>query len=430
MGIYNLVSFLGIFFLLACAWLLAPDKRKVNWRLLGWGLAIQLGFALFIFRVPLGARVFLFANDAVRKVLDSASAGTQFLFGRLALPPGATNADGETSLGFFLAFQGFPTIVFFSALVAILYHVRVLPLLIRGFSALFTRLMRVSGAESLCAASNIFVGVESALTIKPHLDDMTRSELCTVLTAGMATVASNVLAVYVFTLEAHFKNIAGHLISASFLSAPAALMMAKLVLPESEQPKTLGVAVNPHDERDGNVFEAIIKGANAGVRLIAGICALLLAVLGLVALVNLFLGALGGLFGAQEAWTLEGLLGWLFRPFTLMLGVPWGDVQVAARIIGERAVLTEVPAYKHLAAALANGQLSPRSAVITAYALCGFAHVASMSIFVGGVAALAPGRTRTLTQVGFRALLAATLACLMTAAVAGTFCGGGSVLFD
>jgi CNT family concentrative nucleoside transporter len=316
---------------------------------------------------------------------------------------------------------------------SLLYFVGVMPLLVRAFARVFTALMRVSGAESLCTASNIFVGIESALTIKPHLAAMTRSELCTVLTAGMATVASNVMAVYVFSLKAEFPAIAGHLISASILSAPAALVMSKLLLPETETPQTLGRSVAPYYEKDSTLYEAVIRGANDGVRLIVGIVALLIAVLGLVALLDLVLTGLGtrlnGLAGIHVDWSLRGLLGWVFYPFVLLTGVPPSDAVAVARIVGERAIVTEVVAYQDLAAAIQNGGLSdPRSIVITTYALCGFAHLASMAIFVGGISALVPGQTRTLARLGLRALVAATLACLMTAAVAGAFYSGESVL--
>lgn len=433
MTIHNLVSFAGIFVLLGLAWLCSSSRRIVNWRLLLWGVGLQMLFAVFVFLVPAGTQFFLFVNRAVVVFLESAAAGSHFVFGRLALPPGAVNEAGESSLGFILMFQAFPTIVFFSALMALLYHFNVMQFVIRGFASVFTRLMKISGAESLCAASNIFVGIESALTVKPHLAGMTRSELCTVLTAGLATVASNVLALYVFCLQSQFPNIAAHLVSASLLSAPAALVVSKLVLPETAQPRTLGKMVDVHYERSGSVFEAIIGGANAGMRLIFGIVALLLAVLGLVAVVDLVLGWAGGWIDAVTGWdlnwSLKGLLGYLFYPLTLILGVPLEDAVTIARIIGERTVATEVVGYQDLAAAMASGALKhPRSAVIATYALCGFAHVASMATFVGGVSALVPSRTKEVASVGCRALLAATLACLMTACVAGTFLTGSSLL--
>jgi len=426
MSIYNLISFAGIFLLMGVAWLLSTERRRMNPRVIFWGVLLQLAFGLFIFAVPAGMKMFLFVNDAVLKILDSASAGTQFVFGRLALPPGAVSSDGETSLGFILAFQALPSIVFFSALMSVLYFFGVMQAVIRGFAWVFTRLMRVSGAESLCTASNIFVGVESALVIRPQLKGMTSSELCTVLTAGMATIASNVMAFYVFCLKDVFPNIAGHLVSASILSAPASLVMSKIMFPELGRPETLGETVKPYYEKENSLFEAIINGANAGLKLVGGIVALLLAILGLVALVNLGVSWAGvnlnHLTGWEVDWSLKGLLGYLFYPFTLIMGVEPSDAVTISRIVGERTVMTEVVGYKDLAAALAKGILhSPRSALIATYALCGFAHVASLAIFVGGTSALVPERAKDIAGVGIRALAAATLACLMTACVAGTF---------
>ena len=432
---YNLVSGGGLVLCMGLAWLLSTNRRLINWHLILWGLTFQLLFALFVFLVPAGSRVFLVVNDLVVVVLDAASAGARFVFGRLALPPGSTNAVGEGSLGFLLAFQALPTIIFFSALMAVLYYLGIMQLIIRGFAFVFTSCMRLSGAESLSTASNIFVGIESALTIRPYLRDMTPSELCTVLTAGMATVASNVLAVYVFSLQQQFPTIAGHLISASFLSAPAALIMSKLIYPETDVPQTLGVHVQLDYERERSLFEAIIQGANAGVKLVVGIVALLIATLGLVAIIDLGLTAVGGqlnaLLGVQITWSLKGLLGYVFYPLTLMLGVPLADAAVVAQIIGGRLIVTEVIAYQELAQAIDQGVLQhPRSILITTYALCGFAHVASMAIFVGGVAALIPERTNTVAALGVRALVAATLACLMTACVAGLCVARGSILLS
>jgi len=426
---YNLVSFSGIFVLMFIAWSLSANRKTVNWRVVAWGLALQLAFALFIFVVPAGARFFLVVNDAVVSVLDSAGAGTKFVFGRLALPPGTQNEYGEDSLGFILAFQALPTVVFFASLMAILYYLRVMPLLIRTFSRLFTRLLRISGAESLCASSNIFVGVESAMTVRPYLEKMTRSELCTVLTVGMATIASNVMALYVFILRGQFPAIAGHLVSASILSAPAAVVMSKLMLPETEQPETLGMDVQPFVEEDSSVIEAAIRGANEGLKLVFGIVALLLAFLGIVALVDSLLKGTAGLFNVGTDLSLTGILGYVFYPFALIIGVPPSDVPEIARLLGERAVVTEVKAYQDLAVLMGRGGLAePRSAFLATYALCGFAHVASLAIFVGGISALVPARTGTISFLGLRALAAATLACLMTASVAGTFFKDGSIL--
>lgn len=420
--------------MLGLAWLISTNRRNVNYRVILWALVIQFVFAAFIFLVPAGAKVFLYLNDVVVKILGSASAGAEFLFGRLALPPGSENEYGEGSLGFFLAFQALPTIIFFSALVSILYYYNIMQRVIKGFSYAFTKLMRISGAESLSAASNIFVGIESTLTIKPYLNDMTRSELCTVLTAGMATVSSNILALYVFSLQNQFPTIAGHLISASILSAPAAVVMSKLLVPEDGSPKTLGENVDPYFEKEASLFESIINGAESGVKLIIGIVALLIAILGLVALLDLIVGGVGthinSFIGINIDWSLKGFMGYLFYPLTLIIGIPYSDAYTISKIIGERTIVTEVVSYNDLAYALENGLLKdPRSQVITAYALCGFAHIASMAIFVGGVAALAPSRKKDIAAMGFRALVAATLACLMTACIAGVFFTQQSILF-
>lgn len=434
MTIYNLISFLGIFVLLGIGWLLSENRRVVNVRVILCGIALQMTFGLVVFVFPPGVAVFLWLNDVAVRIMSSATAGAQFVFGRLALPPGMVNGAGEESLGFFLAFQGLPTIIFFSALMSLLYFSGIMPRLIRMFAYVFTRLMRISGAESLCAASNIFVGIESTLTVRPHLVNMTRSELTLVLTAGLATVASNVLAVYVFSLQNIFPTIAAHLISASFMSAPAAIVMAKLLVPETDTPETLGQHIHPFYEREPNVFVAIINGANAGVRLIVGIVALLIAVLGLVALLDLLMvgigGKINGLTGFGLDWSLKGLMGYLFYPLTLIIGVPFSDAGVISRLIGERVIVTELAAYQDLAVIMKNNLITnPRSVVICAYALCGFAHVASLAIFIGGISAIAPTTMGILSRIGIRALIAAILACLLTACVAGMFYTTGSTIF-
>jgi len=427
---YNLISFAGVFVLVFFAFLLSPGKRHINWRVIIWGLGLQflVGFVLFV--LPAGQRFFLVVNDLVVAILDCAGEGSRFLFGPLAAPSGEDN-----SLGFILAFQALPTIIFFSALVSALYYLRVLPWLIRFFATVFTRLMRVSGAESLCVSSNIFVGIESALTIRPHVARMTRSELLTILTAGMSTIASSVLAFYTFILRDQFPNIAGHLVSASLLSAPAALVMSKLLLPEIEHPETLGISISPYYKKEGSMIEAIISGANAGLKLVAGIAALLVAFLGLAALVNLGFGALGNLVntitGWSIAWTLEGAMSLAAYPLTIVVGVPPADAPEVARLIGERLILTEVPAYMDLAELIETQAFNnERSIVIATYALCGFAHIAALAIFVGGISAIAPEKSKTIASLSFRALLAATLACLLTSAVAGSFFNSGGIILN
>ncbi len=427
---YNLVSVAGIPLLIGLAWLLSSDRRVFNWRVVLWGVAIQMTVAVIVFVFPLGTRLIIAVNTVVVTVLDSASAGSRFLFGRLALPPGTTGEGGEQSLGFFLAFQALPAVVFFSSLMAALYHIGLMPLIVRAFARVFTKLMRISGAESLCASSNIFVGIESALTVKPYLAQMTPSELGTILAAGMGTIASSMLAVYVFMLRNHFPTIAGHLVTASILSAPAAVVMAKVLTPETGTPVTLGESIAPYREKHESIMEAIIAGAAAGMKLVAGIAALLLAFLGLVALVNLALEQASTAVGASDTWSVERILGIVFYPFTLLIGVPIADAGKVSAVIGERLIATEVKSYQELAGLMSQGALvHARSPVLAAYALCGFAHIASLAIFVGGISALVPERTKDLARMGPRALLAATLACLMTACVAGTFFTGRTVLF-
>ncbi|MDD3807448.1 MAG: nucleoside transporter C-terminal domain-containing protein [Candidatus Marinimicrobia bacterium] len=426
-------SFLGIFILLALAWLLSSNKKNINWRAVGWGLGFQLLFALFVFVIPIGTRFFMFINKVVIKVLEAAMAGSYFVFGRLALAPGTVSASGETSLGYFLAFQALPTIIFFAALVAILYYLGIMNRIIQGFSYIFTKLMRISGAESCSAASNIFVGIESALVIKPYLNKMTRSELNTILTCGMATIASSMLAVYTFILKAEFPMIAGHLVSASIMNAPAAIIISKLLLPEDGTPVTLGVNIRPYYEKDPNLFASIINGANSGVKLVVGIVSMLIAFLGLVELVNMIIGFIGtpinNALNINFDWSLEGILGYLFYPLTFILGIPLGDIGPLSEIIGQRLILTEVTSFQNLSLLIQSGAVSsPRSIVITTYALTGFAHVASIAIFVGGISALVPKRIKDLSQLGFKALLGATLANLLTASVAGLFYTGGSIL--
>ncbi len=433
MDIYNAISFIGIFILAGFAWLFSENRRVVNWRVVFWGIALQLLFALFIFAIPTGAKFFLFINRAVVTVLNSATVGTKFVFGRLALPPGATNEQGESSLGYFLAFQALPTIIFFASLVAALYYLRIMPFIIRGFAFVFSKLMRISGAEALSASSNIFVGVESALVVQPHLNDMTKSELTTILSAGMGTIASTVLALYVFFLQAQLPTIAGHLVSASLLSAPAAVVMAKLLVPETQKPATLGVKISPHYKRESNLIMAVINGANSGLRLLGGIVSLLIAFLGIMALIDVGLGWFGGqlnhLFKLNIDWSLKTLMGYVFYPFALLMGIPTSDAFQIAQILGERPIATEVVGYQNLSRLLADHALAhPRSAIIASYALCGFAHIASLAIFVGGIGALAPNRLKDLSRLGVKALVAATLACLMTGAVAGVFYSSGSIL--
>ena len=432
MSYLNLISLSGIAILVFLAWVFSSDRKNFNWRVVLWGIGLQLIFAVFIFVLPAGAKIFIFLNTFVVKIVGAAGEGAKFLFGPLALPPGVTE-NGVSSIGFILAFQAFPSVVFFAALVALLYYYGIIPRLIELFAYIFTRWMKISGAESLCVSSNIFVGIESALTIRPYLDRMTRSELCTILAAMMGTVASSTMGMYVMILHPVFTNIAGHLVSASIMSVPAAVVMAKILLPETEKPDTIGLTVKTEYDRESSAIEAVINGSMIGGRMVFGIVALLLSVLGIVALINLVTVFMGGginsILGTNIDFTLEGLLGYLFYPLTIIMGVNLQDAYEVAKIVGARTLVTEVQSYQELAALITDDVLvDPRSAVLASYALCGFAHIASLGIFMGGLVAIAPGRVKDFASVGFRALFAAILGCQMTGCAAGVFLIKGSIL--
>ena len=422
--IHHLVSAGGFLVFAGLAWLLSTDRRKIAWKTIAWGVSLQVVIGLLIFQFPGTHRVFLVLNNAVLALLDASKAGTAFLFGPLAASPGESG-----SVGFILLFQVLPVAIFFAAFTAVLYYLRVLQWVVRLFARVFHRTMGISGAESLCGAANIFVGVESALVIRPYLDKMTRSELLTVLTTGMATVASSTLGIYVAFLTGVFPQIAGHLLSASVLAIPAAIVVCKLLVPETETPETaLGVPPDDESTRPKSLMSAIIEGSMDGLKLAAGISALLIAILGLVALGDKLLGFGSSWFGMAEPLSLVRMLSWVFRPPAYLLGIQSTDIPVAARLLGERVILTEVVSYNDLAQLISSGGIAdPRTVVILSYALCGFAHVASVAIFVGGTAALAPKRRDDLAALGWRALVAATLATLMTGCIAGIFSTGEGV---
>src|SRR5919112_3088925 len=423
--INHAVSLIGFVIFAGGGWLLSSNRRRIAWKTIAWGVALQLLIGLIIFRLPVSHRLFLWLNDAVLVLLNASKSGSAFLFGPLAASPGEPG-----SVGFILVFQVLPVVIFFAAFTALLYHLRVLQVFVRLFARLFHRTMKISGAESLSSAANIFVGIESALVVRPYLEKMTRSELLLILTTGMATVASSVLGVYVAFLTGVFPQIAGHLISASILAIPACVVVSKLLIPETETPETFA-AVPPEDEseRSRNLIGAIIQGAMDGLKLAVGISALIIAILGIVALIDKLLDVASSWLGMSEPLSIVRILGWVFYPFAFLLGVQTSDVPITARLLGERVILTEVFSYNHLAQIISSGQVTdPRTVVILSYALCGFAHVAAVAIFVGGTAALEPARRDDLASLGLPALLAATLATLMTGCVAGMFSGGEGVL--
>ena len=429
MNVYNLISCFGILVFLGFLTLISRHKRSISIRVLIWGIGLQILFAFFVFRVPFGTKVFLFLNDFTMGIIDSGYQGTQFLFGRLAIAPGK-----EGSLGFILAFQALPSIIFFAALMEFLYYIGIMEKIILVFARIFVKIMGISGAEALCASAQIFLGIESNLTVRPYLSKMTQSELLVVLTTGMATIASSVLGLYVIILSDTFPKVAGHLISASILLAPAAIFVSKLIIPETGKPLTLGTVVKVEYQKAGNVVEAIINGSMAGLKMVFGIGALLIAFIGIISLIDaglLYSGMLlNSLFGTHVDVTLHTALQYVFYPFTLAMGVPFADAPVIARVIGERIIETEVKSYQDLALLIKEGKIMyERSVVITTYALCGFAHIPSLAIFIGGTASIVPERTKDISVLGLWALLASNVACFITGAVAGIFYTGGGTPF-
>lgn len=420
----QLLGLLGIAVFTFLAWAFSWDRKVINGRLLFWCFALQFGFAFFVFRSSTGQGVFTYVNSFMISLVEAAMEGPRFVFGSLT--------DPGTSLGFILFFQGLLTIFVFSALLSILYHIGVMPRLLKLFSSIFSRLTRLSGAESLAATSNIFVGNEAMLTIRPCMPKLTRSEFCLLLAVCMATISVNVLGAYINILQSAFPTIAGHLVSASILSIPAAVLLAKLIAPEKEVPETLGIDVEPHFEKDGNIIETILNASEAGFKMIVGIVSMLIAVVGLLAIGNFLLDLGGEGIAKLTPWhprcSIEGSFGLVFRPFVWLMGVPASEVPIVANLLGLRMIATEIPAYQQLAELVNANAISPRSAVIAAYALCGFTHIPSMAIFVGGATALAPERRSDIAKVGWRALTAAVLSSFITGAVAGLFFSGQAVL--
>lgn len=421
----NLTSLGGCIILIGLAWLTGSNRRVFPWKLviLGSGTLFTLG--VIVFWLPVFRKLLLIVNQGVLVLVSASAEGARFLFGPLALDPGESG-----SLGVIVAFQVLPAVVFFSVITSWLYYIGVLPALVRLMAKGVRRGFGLSGAESLAATSNIFVGIESALIIRPYLERMTRSELLMVLTAGLSTIASTVLAFYVSMLYDVFPLIAGHLISTSVLSIPAAVLMAKLILPEEEQPETLGnVPPTVSYVETHHWMGSIIYGAMEGVKLAVGIGALLIGLLGLVKLLDVILLKLTGFtlhsIGIESHGVdLKTLLKFLAYPLTLCLGIQRSDWSVAAQLLGERWILTEVVSYRDLAQFVHSGAISPRSMMVLSYALCGFTHIPSVAIFIGGISALAPSRRDDIARLGGRALWAATLTTILTGAVAGVFYHG------
>jgi len=421
--IFRLTALAGFCLLPAFAWVTGARSRVDRKTIMG-SVALIWIFGLMTFWFPWSRQALAWVNDILVAVLSASQKGTIFLFGPLAMGPGQTLPDGSPSIGFILAVQVLPTVIFFSALTAGLYYLNILQAVVRFFARIFYRTMRLSGAEALGASANIFVGIESSVAIRPYLGSMTRSELLTLLTCMMATVASSIMAVYVMALRDVFPQIAGHLVSASIISIPCAILISKLSLPESETPVTASTTVETFSGGEtsaasGNLFTATIDGGVQGMRMAVGIVIVLIVVLGVEAIADQLL-ALFPLVDGQPI-SLARILGWLVWPFVVLLGLRPEEYQIAAQILGARFIEGEVPAYFSLASAQAGGDplFSPRSLTAMTYALCGFVHIASLGIFVGGISALVPERARDLSVLGLRALWTSFLATLLTGCLAG-----------
>nr|BCX00717.1 MAG: nucleoside transporter [Bacteroidota bacterium] len=430
---------LGLVVILAIAWILSADRRRISWRLVGVGLGLQLALALFILKgdelsrhfAPLGwpKAFFSWVSSFFVLILHFTTEGARFLFGNLALSPGQ-----EGSMGAFFAFQVLPTIIFFSALMSVLYHLGLMQRLVQAMAWVMTRLMGTSGAESLSVTANIFVGqTEAPLVIRPYLGGMTRSELLAVMSGGMATIAGGVMAAYIQMLGDAFAQARGleletarllfaeQLLGASVMAAPAALVLAKILIPETGVPETAGVVRAQVERTSQNVIDAAARGAADGLKLAANVGGMLIAFIALIALVNYFLGWLGGLVGLELS--LERLFGWALGPLGWIVGIPWSEASTFGSLLGTKVVVNEFVAYLGLADAIRSGLLTEKSITMSTFALCGFANFSSIAIQLGGIGPLIPHRISELAQLGLRAVLAGTLANLMTATIAGALMG-------
>jgi CNT family concentrative nucleoside transporter len=401
---------LGLLTMLGLAYTFSTNRRAINKKTVIWGLGLQIVFAVFVLKIEVGRVLFQKAGDAVNRLLSYAFVGSRFVFGELG-------AQGS-SMGFFFAFQVLPTVIFIAAFFAVLYHYGIMQFIIKLAARVMTRFMGASGAESLNVAASIFMGqTEAPLTIRPFLPDLTRSELMTVMTSGMAHVSGGIMAAYIaFGIEPK------HLLSAVIMTAPGTILMSKMLVPETEIPKTAGRVVMSEDEENAekneNLLGAIARGTTDGLGLALNIAAMLIAFLALIALAN---GVLGGIHNHLGiAWfpsSLQQIFGVLFAPIAWVIGVPWHDCTAIGNLLGTRMVLNELVAFSMLGPQKA--MLDPRSFTIATFALCGFANLSSIGIQLGGIGALAPNKRGELAKLGIRAMLAGTMANLMSASIAG-----------
>ena len=440
----RLFGFVGIGVMILIAWLMSYDRKRINWKLVASGFGLQAVFGLVVLKTDIGRLVFQRIGDLITNLLGFQEQGARFVFGNLVQSSVPVTGEGSTATmvaqtGAFFAFNVLPTIIFFSALMSVLYYLGIMQLIVKGLASLMQRTLGTSGAETPSASGNIFLGqTEAPLLIKPFVGTMTKSELNTVMIGGFATVAGGVLAAYVGMLAGVFPGIAAHLLAASVMNAPAGLAISKILLPETEVPVTAaGVksadAVVDHapneggwrkrlltsDSADNSVIEAAANGAGQGVQLAINVAAMLMAFVALVAMLNAMLGWGGALVGF-DGLSLQTILGFLLRPLAWVMGVPWQDTAYVGGLIGMKVSLNEFVAYAQFASDLGGAQvLDPRSAVILTYALLGFANFSSIAIQIGGIGGLAPERRKDIASLGLRAMIAGNLAAFISASIAG-----------
>jgi concentrative nucleoside transporter, CNT family len=400
---------LGLVVLVGLAYLFSTARKAIKLKTVLWGLGLQLAFGVFVLNFPIGRRIFQTLGDAVNKLLSFAFAGSEFVFGPLGMR--------TSSIGFIFAFQVLPTIIFIAAVFAFLYHVGVMQVFIRAFAWVMTRVMGASGAESLDIAASIFMGqTEAPLTIRPFLNKLTKSELMCVMTCGMAHVSGGIMAAYIASgIEAK------HLLTAVIMTAPGTLLMAKMLVPETEQPLTAGRVHMPEMEKEANFLGAISRGTSDGLQLAINVGAMLISFIALLALADYLLGgAHNWLYAHHIRWfpdSLEQFFGWIFAPVAWLIGIPWKDAGTIGNLLGTRMTINELVAFSKLGQL--KGTLDPRSFTIATFALCGFANFSSVGIQIGGIGALAPEQRGQLARFGIRAMLAGTMANLMSACIVG-----------
>ncbi len=398
------MGIVGVIFLLGLGYLFSSNRKAISWRTVGGAFAIQLSFAVFVLATPWGVDALQWLTQRVGDVVGAGQKGISFVFGELSNP--------GRSLGGVFAFFVLPVIIFFSSLIAVLYHLRVMQVVILVVGGGLRKVLGTSRAESFSAAANIFVGqTEAPLVIRPYLPKMTSSELFAVMVGGLASIAGSVLVGY-----SEMGARMDHLIAACFMAAPGGLLFAKLILPETEEVNDSKVELAEGDEKPANVIDAAALGASSGLKLALNVGAMLLAFVGLIAVVNLFFGEVGGWFGDPN-FSLEKLLGWIFAPVAYLIGVNGGEIQQAGSLIGQKVIVNEFIAFGSFEEMKAG--LSSKTQGIVTFALCGFANLSSIAILLGGLGVMAPGRRKEIARLGLKAVFAATLANLMSAALAG-----------